>query len=74
MIYEGKAITVKEIEGGIAQLDFDLQGESVNKFNRLTIEELHAATDALKAQSQQPQSQRHFQCRRGPTVPDSYGH
>tara|TARA_R110002111_G_scaffold121676_11_gene185475 strand:+ start:1011 stop:3236 length:2226 start_codon:yes stop_codon:yes gene_type:complete len=50
MIYEGKAITVKEIEGGIAQLDFDLQGESVNKFNRLTIEELHAATDALKAQ------------------------
>ena len=50
MIYEGKAITVKEIEGGIAQLNFDLQGESVNKFNRLTIEELRAATDALKAQ------------------------
>ena len=51
MIYEGKAITVKEIEGGIAQLNFDLQGESVNKFNRLTIEELRAATDALKAQT-----------------------
>jgi 3-hydroxyacyl-CoA dehydrogenase/enoyl-CoA hydratase/3-hydroxybutyryl-CoA epimerase/enoyl-CoA isomerase len=50
MIYEGKAITVKEIEGGIAQLNFDLQGESVNKFNRLTIEELRAATDKLKAQ------------------------
>ncbi len=49
MIYEGKAITVKEIEGGIAQLNFDLEGESVNKFNRLTIEELRAATDALKA-------------------------
>lgn len=49
MIYEGKAITVKEIEGGIAQLDFDLQGESVNKFNRLTIEELRAATDKLEA-------------------------
>ncbi|PIE44333.1 MAG: fatty acid oxidation complex subunit alpha FadB [Gammaproteobacteria bacterium] len=48
MIYEGKAITVKEIEGGIAQLNFDLVGESVNKFNRLTIEELRAATDALK--------------------------
>ena len=48
MIYEGKAITVKEIEGGIAQLNFDLQGESVNKFNRLTIEELRAATDKLK--------------------------
>ena len=50
MIYEGKAITVKEIEGGIAQLNFDLQGESVNKFNRLTIEELRAATDKLEAQ------------------------
>ncbi|MDX1474349.1 MAG: enoyl-CoA hydratase-related protein, partial [Reinekea sp.] len=50
MIYEGKAITVKEIEGGIAQLNFDLQGESVNKFNRLTIEELRAATDKLQSQ------------------------
>ncbi|HCW90138.1 MAG TPA: hypothetical protein DHU56_08825, partial [Marinobacter sp.] len=47
---EGKAITVKEIDGGIAQLDFDLQGESVNKFNRLTIEELGAAADALNKQ------------------------
>jgi 3-hydroxyacyl-CoA dehydrogenase/enoyl-CoA hydratase/3-hydroxybutyryl-CoA epimerase/enoyl-CoA isomerase len=49
MIYEGKAITVKKIEGGIAQLDFDLQGESVNKFNRLTIEELGTAAEKLKA-------------------------
>ncbi|OEY67391.1 fatty acid oxidation complex subunit alpha FadB [Marinobacter sp. X15-166B] len=49
MIYEGKAITVKEIEGGIAQLNFDLQGESVNKFDRLTLEELRAATNAIKA-------------------------
>ena len=48
MIYAGKAITVKEIEGGIAQLNFDLEGESVNKFNRLTLEELAAATDSLK--------------------------
>ncbi len=48
MIYAGKAITVKEIEGGIAELTFDLQGESVNKFNRVTIEELGAATEALQ--------------------------
>mgnify|MGYP000019849705 FL=1 len=48
MIYAGKAITVKEIEGGIAQLNFDLEGESVNKFNRLTLEELAAATESLK--------------------------
>jgi 3-hydroxyacyl-CoA dehydrogenase/enoyl-CoA hydratase/3-hydroxybutyryl-CoA epimerase/enoyl-CoA isomerase len=48
MIYAGKAITVKEIEGGIAQLNFDLEGESVNKFNRLTIEELGKAAQSLK--------------------------
>ena len=48
MIYAGKAITVKEIDGGFAQLNFDLEGESVNKFNRLTIEELGAAAEALK--------------------------
>ncbi len=47
MIYAGKAITVKEIEGGIAELTFDLQGESVNKFNRMTIQELDEATQAL---------------------------
>jgi len=48
MIYEGKAITVKEIEGGFAQLDFDLKGESVNKFNQLTIEELGEAAEKLQ--------------------------
>ncbi|MFE8069644.1 fatty acid oxidation complex subunit alpha FadB [Marinobacteraceae bacterium S3BR75-40.1] len=48
MIYEGKAITVKEIEGGFAQLNFDLQGESVNKFNRLTIQELGEAAEKLQ--------------------------
>ena len=50
MIYEGKAITVKEIEDGIAVLTFDLQDESVNKFNRLTIEELKQAVDELTNQ------------------------
>ena len=50
MIYEGKAITVKEIEGGFAQLDFDLKGESVNKFNQLTIGELGEAAEALEKQ------------------------
>ncbi|WP_295720384.1 fatty acid oxidation complex subunit alpha FadB [uncultured Halovibrio sp.] len=51
MIYEGKAITVKEIEGGFAQLDFDLTGESVNKFNQLTIGELGEAAEALEKQN-----------------------
>lgn len=49
MIYEGKAITVKALENGIAELKLDLTGESVNKFNRLTLNELRQAVDALKA-------------------------
>ncbi|WP_225773195.1 fatty acid oxidation complex subunit alpha FadB [Pseudomonas sp. Marseille-Q5115] len=49
MIYEGKAITVKALESGIVELNFDLKGESVNKFNRLTLSELREAVEALKA-------------------------
>ena len=30
-------------------MNFDLKGESVNKFNRLTLSELRAAVDAIKA-------------------------
>lgn len=51
MIYSGKAITVNTIEGGIAELKFDLQGESVNKFNRVTLEDLQAAITAIQGQS-----------------------
>jgi 3-hydroxyacyl-CoA dehydrogenase/enoyl-CoA hydratase/3-hydroxybutyryl-CoA epimerase/enoyl-CoA isomerase len=51
MIYEGKAITVKEIEDGIALLTFDLQGESVNKFDQLTLEDLRQAVAKLTNQS-----------------------
>ncbi|MEY8205620.1 MAG: fatty acid oxidation complex subunit alpha FadB [Bermanella sp.] len=51
MIYQGKAITVKLLEDGIAELNFDLQGESVNKFNRLTLEDLDAAVQALRGKS-----------------------
>lgn len=48
MIYEGKAITLEALEGGIVELKFDLKGESVNKFNRQTLEELRQAVDTLK--------------------------
>ncbi len=51
MIYQGKAITVKLLEDGIAELNFDLQGESVNKFNRLTLEDLNAAVQSLQGNS-----------------------
>ena len=51
MIYEGKAITVKTLESGIVEFKFDLKGESVNKFNRLTLTELRDAVAAINANS-----------------------
>ncbi|MFZ2288751.1 MAG: fatty acid oxidation complex subunit alpha FadB [Halopseudomonas yangmingensis] len=51
MIYEGKAITVQALEDGIVELKFDLQGESVNKFNRATLAELQAAVTAIQSNS-----------------------
>ena len=51
MIYEGKAVTVKSLENGIVELCFDLQGESVNKFNRETLEDLGKAVAILAADS-----------------------
>ncbi|MCQ4347909.1 fatty acid oxidation complex subunit alpha FadB [Pseudomonas stutzeri] len=48
MIYQGKAIGVEALGDGIAELRFDLAGESVNKFNRLTLNELREAVDALR--------------------------
>ena len=51
MIYSGKAITVQAIDDGIAELCFDLQDDSVNKFNALTVNELKEATAAIAADS-----------------------
>ena len=47
MIYQGKSITVKARDGGLAELVFDLQGESVNKFDQATLGELKDATEVL---------------------------
>jgi len=49
MIYSGNAISVQPIRDGIAEFKFDLQGESVNKFNRATVEDLKNAIAAVKA-------------------------
>ncbi|MDX1506131.1 MAG: enoyl-CoA hydratase-related protein, partial [Spongiibacter sp.] len=49
MIYQGKALSASFLEDGIAELCFDLQGDSVNKFNRVTLQELGEATSALAA-------------------------
>ena len=51
MIYQGKAVSVSLLDAGIAELKFDLQGESVNKFNRDTVEDLGKATAAIAADS-----------------------
>ena len=48
MIYEGKAVSVKPLEDGIVELKFDLQDDSVNKFNKATIEDLNAAVEKIK--------------------------
>ncbi|MEM7504508.1 MAG: 3-hydroxyacyl-CoA dehydrogenase NAD-binding domain-containing protein, partial [Pseudomonadota bacterium] len=49
MIFSGKAISVSLIEEGIAELRFDLEGDSVNKFNALTLSELREAIAAITA-------------------------
>jgi len=49
MIYSGKAISVQARDDGIAELCFDLQDESVNKFDALTLDELKAATKVIAA-------------------------
>ncbi|MFT5709748.1 MAG: 3-hydroxyacyl-CoA dehydrogenase/enoyl-CoA hydratase/3-hydroxybutyryl-CoA epimerase [Halioglobus sp.] len=52
MIHSGKSITVEMLDGGIAELKFDLQGESVNKFDKSTVDDLAAAVAAIKADAQ----------------------
>lgn len=51
MIFEGQAVTVREQSPGVVLVTLDLQGESVNKFNSLTLQELGEAVTALKGQS-----------------------
>lgn len=51
MIYAGVAITVSTLDEGLVEFKFDLQGESVNKFDRQTLTEFRAAVDAVRADS-----------------------
>ena len=51
MIYQSDSLSVQRLEGGIAELNFDRQGESVNKFDQQTVASLRAALDALEAES-----------------------
>ena len=47
MLFSGQAIKVSLLPSGIAQLIFDLEGSSVNKFDRLTMKELGEATAVI---------------------------
>lgn len=51
MIFQGKAIRASEIEGGFVEVTFDLQGDSVNKLNQMTLAELR---DVVTQLSQMP--------------------
>ena len=50
MNYQGQAINVS-IQNEVAELQFDLKSESVNKFNALTLGELKEVVDKLKSES-----------------------
>jgi 3-hydroxyacyl-CoA dehydrogenase/enoyl-CoA hydratase/3-hydroxybutyryl-CoA epimerase/enoyl-CoA isomerase len=47
-MFKGSAISVQMLDAGIAELNFDLTGESVNKFDSQTVNELTQALDALE--------------------------
>ena len=49
MVYQGQAFKVRMLDDGIAELQFDLEGESVNKFNQMALEDLGAAIEAVKS-------------------------
>jgi 3-hydroxyacyl-CoA dehydrogenase/enoyl-CoA hydratase/3-hydroxybutyryl-CoA epimerase/enoyl-CoA isomerase len=48
-MFEGQSIRVTKLDGGIAELCFDRQGDAINKFDAATVGELAAAAAALKA-------------------------
>jgi len=48
MIFNGNAITVDFIQDSIANLVFDLQGESINKLSKAVIEQLGEAVSAIE--------------------------
>ena len=50
MKFEGQSIQCSLLDGGIAELRFDLQGDSVNKFNKATLAELGEVLALLKAE------------------------
>ena len=50
MRFDGQAIHCSLLDGGIAELRFDLKGDSVNKFNKVTLDDLREVVNLLKAE------------------------
>lgn len=48
MIFDGQAFQLYELQAGILELQFNLRGESVNKFNALALTELTQVLDILE--------------------------
>ncbi|PLW84094.1 fatty acid oxidation complex subunit alpha FadB [Kineobactrum sediminis] len=51
MIYQSDALTIDRLDGDIAELNFNLKGESVNKFDQATVSSLAAALDKLEGET-----------------------
>ena len=49
MIYQGQSLSCDLLDNGIAELIFDNQSESINKFDKATLAELKGATSAISA-------------------------
>jgi len=47
-MFKGSAISVQMLDGGIAEINFDLQGESINKFDSKTVLELEQVVTELE--------------------------
>lgn len=50
-MYQGNTLSLKALDDAVVELSFDLQGESVNKFNRQTVKELSEALGILEQRS-----------------------
>ena len=48
MLFSGQAIKLTSLSDGFVELQFDLQGESINKLNTLTMTELSSVLDILE--------------------------
>jgi len=46
-MFKGNSLSVTMLDNGIAEINFDLQGESVNKFDSATVAELNQAITAI---------------------------